>query len=74
MPAHEKRWDDATKLEERVREKLEQFFCVVVLMTAKKVHIEGWAGPKLAAKLVAEARKRASKRATFSRPTARRRA
>ncbi len=58
VPAHEKRWDDATKLEERVREELEQFFCVVVLMTAKKVHIEGWAGPKLADKLVAKAGER----------------
>lgn len=59
VPAHEERWDDATKLEARVREELEQFFRIVVLMTAKKVHIEGWAGPKLAARLVAEASRRA---------------
>lgn len=55
VPAGEKRWDDARKLEERVREELEQFFRIVVLMTAKKVHIEGWGGPKLASKLVERA-------------------
>jgi inorganic pyrophosphatase len=59
VPAGEKRWDDAMKLEERVREELEEFFRIVVLMTAKKVDIEGWAGPKLAARLVAKATKRA---------------
>ncbi|HEX8789592.1 MAG TPA: inorganic diphosphatase [Polyangiaceae bacterium] len=61
VPAHEKRLEDATQIDERVREELEQFFRVVVLMTAKKVHIEGWAGPKLAAKLVARACKREAK-------------
>lgn len=62
VPADEKRFDDARKLEQRVREELEQFFCVVVLMTAKKVHVEGWGGPKEAAKLVDEARRNGSNR------------
>jgi inorganic pyrophosphatase len=48
VPADEKRWNDATALETRVHKELEQFFVIVVMMTGKKVRIEGWEGPKAA--------------------------
>jgi inorganic pyrophosphatase len=57
VPANEKRWDDATALEKRVHVELEQFFINVVMMTGKKVRIEGWEGPKAAKALVQKAAK-----------------
>jgi inorganic pyrophosphatase len=62
VPAKEKRWDDATALEVRVREELEQFFKIVVAMTGKKVRIEGWEGPKAARLLVDKAARAAKSR------------
>jgi inorganic pyrophosphatase len=55
VPSDEKRWDDATALEKRVHQELEQFFVIVVMMTGKKVHLEGWEGPKAAKALIQEA-------------------
>jgi inorganic pyrophosphatase len=52
VPCNEKRWDDATALEKRVRRELEEFFTIVVAMTGKKVSVEGWEGPKAAEALV----------------------
>ena len=55
VPSDEKRWDDATALEKRVHQELEQFFVIVVMMTGKKVHLEGWEGPKAARALIQKA-------------------
>ncbi|TMB30977.1 MAG: inorganic diphosphatase [Deltaproteobacteria bacterium] len=55
VPSDEKRWDDATALEKRVHQELEQFFVIVVMMTGKKVRIEGWEGPKAAKALIQKA-------------------
>ena len=55
VPSDEKRWDDATALEKRVHEELEQFFVIVVMMTGKKVLVEGWEGPKAAKALIQNA-------------------
>ena len=55
VPADEKHWDDATALEKRIREELEQFFVIVVMMTGKKVRVEGWDGPKAAKALIRKA-------------------
>jgi len=52
VPSDEKRWDDATALEKRVHEELEQFLVIVVMMTGKKVRVEGWEGPKAAKALI----------------------
>ena len=42
-------------LEKRIREELEQFFVIVVMMTGKKVRVEGWDGPKAAKALIRKA-------------------
>ena len=55
VPSDEKRWDDATALEKRVHQELEQFFVIVVMMTGKKVRVEGWEGPKAAKALIQKA-------------------
>ena len=55
VPADEMRWDDATELEERVREELQQFFVAVVGLTGKKVTVEGWEGPKAAEAIISKA-------------------
>jgi Inorganic pyrophosphatase len=55
VPAGEKRWDDATALERRIQQELEQFFVVVVMMTGKKVRVEGWEGPKSAEAVIQRA-------------------
>jgi inorganic pyrophosphatase len=55
VPADEKRWDDATALEKRVRQELGQFFLNVVVMTGKKVRVEGWEGPKAAQAIIDKA-------------------
>jgi inorganic pyrophosphatase len=55
VPSDERRWDDATALEERIQEELMQFFVVVTMMTGKKIRTEGFEGPKAAEKLVAKA-------------------
>jgi len=34
---------------------LEQFFVIVVMMTGKKVRLEGWEGPKAAKALIQKA-------------------
>ena len=47
--------DDATALEKRVHRELEQFFVIVVMMTGKKVRLEGWEGPKAAKTLIQQA-------------------
>jgi inorganic pyrophosphatase len=58
VPAGERRWDDATALEEQIRRELQEFFVVVTMMTGKKVRVEGWEGPKAAKALVAAAVKK----------------
>jgi inorganic pyrophosphatase len=55
VPADEKRWDDATALEKQVQEELAQFFVNVVMMTDKKVRVEGWEGPKAARAVIERA-------------------
>lgn len=55
VPADERRWDDATDLEDRIQEELTRFFEVVTIMTGKKVRTEGFEGPKAANRLVEKA-------------------
>src|SRR4051812_34751974 len=55
VPADEKRWDDATSLERRIQRELEQFFLIVVMMTGKKVRVEGWEGPRSAKAVIQKA-------------------
>jgi inorganic pyrophosphatase len=55
VPADERRWDDATALEEQIQRELEQFFVVVTMMTGKKVRTQGFEGPKSARELVKKA-------------------
>ncbi|WP_394822225.1 inorganic diphosphatase [Pendulispora albinea] len=55
VPAEDERARDATLFSPRVRQELEQFFLLATLLTPKDPRIEGWKGPEVAAKLVADA-------------------
>ena len=57
VPVDEKRWDDATQLQKRIRRELEDFFVIVTSMTGKKVRVEGWEGPKMALAAIEKAAK-----------------
>jgi len=58
VPAKDHRFKNVDELSKRTREELEEFFAISARMTGKKVHIEGWHGPKSAAEAVDEATKR----------------
>jgi len=58
VPAEDHRFEHVDELSKRTREELEQFFALSAKMTNKKVHIEGWHGPKAARKAVEEAAKK----------------
>lgn len=58
VPIKDHRFKHVDELSKRTREELEQFFEISAKMTGKKVHIEGWHGPKAARAAVDEATKR----------------
>ena len=55
VPADDPRYHDVTDVPKRVRKELEQFFITVSEMTAKKVVVEGWDGPKAACAAIHQA-------------------
>jgi inorganic pyrophosphatase len=57
VPAEDHRFKHVDELSKRTRDELEQFFEISARMTGKKVHIEGWHGPKSAREAIEEATK-----------------
>ncbi len=55
VPVGDERYGDVSDLPARVCEELEKFFVTVSEMTHKAVKIEGWEGPKKAARAIDEA-------------------
>ena len=55
VPADDPRYEKVSQLPKRVRKELEQFFVTAAAMTNKRVTIDGWDGPKAAAKAIDEA-------------------
>ena len=58
VPVEDHRFEHVDDLSKRIRHELEQFFETAALMTKKKVHIEGWHGPKSAREAIEEAAKK----------------
>ena len=58
VPVEDHRLKHVDELSKRTREELEQFFEISANMTGKKVHIEGWHGPKSAREAIDEATKK----------------
>ncbi|HLK40223.1 MAG TPA: inorganic diphosphatase, partial [Polyangiaceae bacterium] len=52
VPATDERYEDVRELPKRTRQELERFFVTAAEMTHKEVVIEGWDGPKKAARAV----------------------
>jgi inorganic pyrophosphatase len=55
VPDCERRFANGQKLNDRIKEELEQFFASVVLMEKKKLRIEGWEGHREAEALIRKA-------------------
>ncbi len=64
VPADDLRYEKVSQLPKRVRHELEQFFVTASAMTNKHVAIEGWDGPKAAAKAIDAAAARYVRRGT----------
>ena len=60
-PAHAPRFTDVRALPKRWRDELEQFFATAVLFEDKGVKVEGWGGPREAARVLAEAERASAK-------------
>ncbi|HEX4513647.1 MAG TPA: inorganic diphosphatase [Polyangiaceae bacterium] len=58
VPFDDHRVKHVDELSKRTREELEEFFAISAKMTGKKVHIEGWHGPKAAREAVEAATKK----------------
>lgn len=54
VPFADHRFEHVDELSKRTREELEQFFELSAKMTGKKVHIDGWHGPKSAREAIEE--------------------
>ncbi len=55
VPAKDERWAQVTELPKHTREELEKFFVVAAEMKHEEVRVEGWQGPKAAAKAIHQA-------------------
>ena len=58
VPIEDHRVKHVDDLSKRTREELEDFFAISAKMTGKKVHIEGWHGPKSARDAIEHATKK----------------